>query len=63
MFSKYMSLKINIKDASDKLKGTFVSLVNSGIIHENGLHPCLVKKSTNVSYCPKPCMAVKSGII
>ena len=41
MFNKYMSLKDNIKDAYDKLKGTFVSLVSlvhGGIIHEQGLH-------------------------
>ena len=38
-----MSLKTNIKDASDKLKGTFVSLANSGIIHENRLRPLSCK--------------------
>ena len=40
-FSKYMymSLNDNIKDACDKIKGTFVRLVNSGIIHEHRLHP------------------------
>ena len=32
MFNKYMSLKVIIKGASDKLKGTFVSLVNCGIV-------------------------------
>ena len=44
MFNKYMSLKVNIKDASDKLKGTFVSLVNCGIAHEHGLHPLSCQK-------------------
>ena len=63
MFSKYLSLKAYIKDASDKLKGTFVSLVNNGIIHENGLHPLSCQKYTNVLFCPKPCMAVKTGVI
>ena len=58
-----MPLKTNIKDALDKLKGTFASLVNSGIIYENGLHPLSCQQFTNVSYCPKPCMAVKTGII
>ena len=56
MFSKYMSLKhvkINIKDASDKLKGTFVSLVNSGIIHENGLHPLSCQKIYKCIVLPK----------
>ena len=33
MFSKYMSLKANIKDVSAKLKGTFASPVNNDIIH------------------------------
>ena len=33
-----MPLKDNIKDACDKLKGTFVSLVHGGIIHGQGLH-------------------------
>ena len=37
IFNKYMSIKDNIKDACDKLKGTFVSLVNDGIVHEQGL--------------------------
>ena len=50
---KYMSLKINIKDASDKLKGTFVSLVNSGIIHENGLHPLSCQKIYKCIVLPK----------
>ena len=63
IFSKYLSPKANIKDASDKLKGTFVSLVNNGIIHQNGLHPLSCQKNTNVLFCPKPCMAVKSGVI
>ena len=57
MFSKYLSLKANIKDASDKLKGTFVLFTRMANI------PCLAKKYTNVLFCPKPCMAVKTGVI
>ena len=53
MFSKYLSLKANIKDASDKLKGTFVSLVNNGIIHENGLHPLSCQKIYKCIVLPK----------
>ena len=41
---KILALKVNIKDASDKLKGTFVSLVNCGIVHEHGLHPLSCQK-------------------
>ena len=35
MFSKYLSLKANIKDASGKLKGTFVSLHTSPVLPKN----------------------------
>ena len=54
MFNKYMSLKVNIKDASDKLKGTFVSLVNCGIVHEHGLHLLSCKKIYKCIVLPKP---------
>ena len=30
--NKYLSKKVNIKNATDKLKGTYFSLVNSGIL-------------------------------
>ena len=48
-----MSLKTNIKDTSDKLKGTFVSLANSGIIHKNGLHPLSCQKIYKCIVLPK----------
>ena len=63
MLSKYLSLKTYIKDTSDKLKGAFFSLVNSGIIHENGLPSLSCQKFTNVSYCPKLCIAAKTRIL
>ena len=36
---KYLSKKVNIKDATDKLKGTYFSLANSGILLQEMLHP------------------------
>ena len=53
MFNKYMSLKVNIKDASDKLKGTFVSLVNCDIVHEHGLHLLSCQKIYKCIVLPK----------
>ena len=32
--NKYLSHTINIKDATDRLKGTFLSLVHSGVLHQ-----------------------------
>ena len=37
--NKYLNKKVNIKDATDKLKGTYFSLVNSGILLQETLHP------------------------
>ena len=45
--NKYLSLKPNIKDATDKLKGTFFSLINSGNFHADSLHPLTCKKIYN----------------
>ena len=42
--NKYLNIDINIKEATDKLKGTFTSLVNCGLIHSDGLHPLSFKK-------------------
>ena len=53
MFNKYMSLKVNIKDAFYKLKGTFISLVNCGIVHEHGLHPLFCQKIYKCIVLPK----------
>ena len=36
---KYLSKKVNIKDVTDKLKGTYFSLANSGILLQETLHP------------------------
>ena len=41
---KYMSLKASVKEASDKIKGIFVSLMNSGIVSDTGLHPLSCQK-------------------
>ena len=43
-FNKHMSLKVNIKEASNELKGTFVSLISCVI---------LVRKYTNLLFCLK----------
>ena len=37
--NKYLNNKISIQDATHKLKGTFLSLVNSGILNHGALHP------------------------
>ena len=37
--NKYLNIDINIKEATDKLKGTFMSLLNCGLIHSDSLHP------------------------
>ena len=37
--NKYFSHKIIIKHATDRLKGTFLSLVHSGVLHQDNLHP------------------------
>ena len=37
--SKYLSKKVNIKVATDKLKGTYFSLANSEILLQEMLHP------------------------
>ena len=42
--NKYLSLKPCIKAATDKLKGTFFSLVNSGVFYGDTLHPLTCKK-------------------
>ena len=39
-----INIDTNIKEATDKLKGTFMSLVNCGLVHSDGLHPLSYKK-------------------
>ena len=48
-----MSLKDNIKDACDNLKGTFVSLVHGGIIQKQGLHALSCLKIYRCIVLPK----------
>ena len=52
-FSKYLSVTDNIKEPADNLKGTFVSLVNSGIAYANGLHPLSCQKTYRCIVLPK----------
>ena len=51
--NKYLSFKPNIKDATDKLKGTFFSLINSGIFYDDLFHPLTCKKIYNAVVIPK----------
>ena len=39
IYNKYLSKDVNIKEATDKLKGTCFSLVISGILLQETLHP------------------------
>ncbi|MES9883123.1 MAG: reverse transcriptase family protein [Sedimenticola sp.] len=41
--NKYLDSKQNVLDASTKIRGTFMSIINSGI-HNKGLHPLTSKK-------------------
>ena len=42
--NKYLSHHINIRYAKDMLKGTFISLAHSGVLHQNNFHPltCII---------------------
>ena len=51
--NKYLSFKPNINDATDKLKGTFFSLINNGIFYEDSFHPLTCKKIYNAVVIPK----------
>ena len=51
--NKYLSHTINIKDATDRLKGTFLSLVHSGVLHQDNLHPLTCIKIYNSVVLPK----------
>ena len=51
--NKYLSKKISIQDASHKLKGTFLSLVNSGIFNHGALHPLTCKTIYKSIVLPK----------
>ncbi|MCG8077812.1 MAG: hypothetical protein JAY75_16450 [Candidatus Thiodiazotropha taylori] len=51
--NKYLKLEPNIKNATDKLKGTFFSLVKSGIFYQDSLHPITCKKIYNAVVLPK----------
>ena len=50
--NKYLSIDDNIKEAASKIKGTFLSLVNSGI-HDGGLNPITSKHIHKSVVLPK----------
>ena len=50
--NKYISIEDNIKEAVSKLKGTFLSLVNSGI-HDGGFNPITSKRIYKSVVLPK----------
>lgn len=49
---KHMSIDKNVKDACNKIRGTFLSLVNSGI-HQDGLNPLTSKRIYTSIVLPK----------
>ena len=51
--NKYLSHTINIKDATDRLKGTFLSLVHSGVLHQDNLNQLTCIKIYNSVVLPK----------
>ena len=59
--NKYLNIDINIKEATDKLKGTFMSLVNCGLIHSDSLHPLSLKKIYETVVLPKALYGAKLG--
>ena len=40
----YLYIDTNIKGSTDKRKGTYMSLVNCGLIYSDGLHPLYYRK-------------------
>ena len=59
---KFMTRDSNIKEASNKLRGTMLGLVNCGI-HEHGLNPPPLNAYINLSYFQKDCMGANCGMI
>ena len=59
--STYLSHTINIKDATDRLKGTFLSLVHSGVIHRC-IHLRVLKYIIPLS-CLRRYISVETGLI
>ena len=51
--NKYLNINTNIKEATDKLKGTFMSLVNCDLVHSDGLHPLSYEKIYEAVVLPK----------
>ena len=61
--NKYLSHKIYIKDATDRLNGTFLSLVHSGVLYQDNLYPLTCIKYIMPLSCPRRYMGVKTGLI
>ena len=61
--NKYLNIDTNIKEASDKLKGTFMSLEKCGLIHSDSLHPLILKRFTRLQCYLKLFMDVKLGFL
>ena len=51
--NKYLKIDTNIKEATEKSKGTFMSLINCGIVHYDSLHPLSYKKIYKAVVLPK----------
>ena len=52
VLNKYGTVDDNVKEAASKLKGTFLSLINSGV-HEGGLNPITSKSIYKAVVLPK----------
>ena len=51
--NKYLNQNISIKESCDKLKGTFFSIMHSGVFYEGTLHPITCNKIYRSVVLPK----------
>ena len=51
--NKYLNIDINLKEAANKMKGTFLSLVNCVLIHSESPHTLSCKKIYESVALPK----------
>ena len=61
-YNKYLSIDINLKEAANKSKDTFLSLVNCGLIHSESLHPLSCKTIYESVVLPKALYGCKLGL-
>ena len=61
-YNKYLSIDINLKEAANKFKGAFLTLVNCGLIHSESLHPLSCKKIYESVFLPKALYGCKLGL-